>query len=174
MESATAAECRRHAARSRTQSRCGCICTESIISFRSTSRMRGRTTALSARRRSDGNWRARKATASKKSSPGCCAGHNVGVCLRDDQLVIDVDPRNFEGSDRLAELCARFGIKPDDYPCVYSGGGGRHIYMSKSPLLQNPRDARRACPGSNSKRKGLSSRGEPAPVHPGFQTSLSR
>ena len=80
-------------------------------------------------------------------------GHNVGVCLRGDQLVIDVDPRNFNGDDRLVELCAQFGIKLDDYPCVYSGGGGRHIYMSKSALLRI-RGTLEAFPGIEFKTKG--------------------
>jgi hypothetical protein len=67
-------------------------------------------------------------------------GHNIGVRLREDQLVIDVDPRNFKGSDRLEELCEKFCIDFDDYPCVYTGGGGRHIYMSKPPSLDIRRD----------------------------------
>ncbi len=63
-------------------------------------------------------------------------GHNVGVRLHDDQLVIDADPRHFEGADRLARLCERFGIRIDDYPRVLSGGGGQHIYMAKPRELR--------------------------------------
>lgn len=60
-------------------------------------------------------------------------GFNVGVRLRANQLVVDVDPRKFGGTDSLAELCKLFGIKLGDFPYVLSGGGlgGRHIYMTK-------------------------------------------
>lgn len=63
-------------------------------------------------------------------------GFNVGVRLRKDQLVIDVDPRNFNGSDRFAELCELLKLNLDLYPRVFSGGGGQHIYMSKPPELE--------------------------------------
>lgn len=58
-------------------------------------------------------------------------GHNVGVRLRDDQVVIDVDPRNFDGADRLVQLCETFELKPGDYPVVRTGGGGQHLYAAK-------------------------------------------
>jgi hypothetical protein len=98
------------------------------------------------------NWGTRKYS-EQEIRTWMLRGHNVGVCLRDDQLVIDVDPRNFDGRDRLAELCARFGIKPDDYPCVYSGGGGRHIYMSK-PASLRIRGTLEDFPGIEFKTKG--------------------
>jgi hypothetical protein len=63
-------------------------------------------------------------------------GYNVGVRLRPDQLVIDADPRNYQGADRLAELCARFRINMQDFPYVLTGGGGFHIYTTKPTDLR--------------------------------------
>lgn len=57
-------------------------------------------------------------------------GGNVGVRLRDIDLVVDVDPRHFAaGDDPLARLKADFGLP--DAPFVRTGGGGLHIYMRK-------------------------------------------
>jgi len=58
------------------------------------------------------------------------AGRNVGVRLRDTDLVIDVDPRNFKaGDDPFARLKRDFSL--DDAPFVRSGGGGFHFYYRK-------------------------------------------
>jgi hypothetical protein len=57
-------------------------------------------------------------------------GGNVGVRLRDIDLVVDVDPRHFAaGDDPLARLKADFGLP--EAPFVRTGGGGQHIYMRK-------------------------------------------
>ena len=60
-------------------------------------------------------------------------GYNLGVRLEDSQLVIDVDPRNFEeGVDSLSELEAELGISiKADAPFVNTGGGGFHFYLRK-------------------------------------------
>lgn len=59
-------------------------------------------------------------------------GHNVGVRLKAEQLVIDVDPRNMpEGRDTFQELCEEIELDPDDYPVVRTGSGGLHVYMRK-------------------------------------------
>lgn len=56
---------------------------------------------------------------------------NVGVRLRDGDLVVDVDPRHFEdGRDSLAALTADLGIDLSGYPTVETGSGGLHIYMA--------------------------------------------
>jgi len=55
---------------------------------------------------------------------------NAGVRLTDEQLVIDVDPRN-GGKAGFANLCHDLGIDEDKYPRVYTGSGGWHCYMSK-------------------------------------------
>lgn len=58
------------------------------------------------------------------------AGSNVGVRLRDCDLVVDVDPRNFaEGRDPLKELGKLLGVDWNDWPCVMTGSGGFHYYM---------------------------------------------
>lgn len=59
-------------------------------------------------------------------------GHNVGVRLRDTDLVIDVDPRNFkEGDDPLKRLQADIGVDFSSAPTVETGSGGLHIYLRK-------------------------------------------
>lgn len=55
---------------------------------------------------------------------------NVGVRLKADQLVIDIDPRN-GGEAGFAALCHDIGFDPDPFPRVVTGSGGLHIYMSK-------------------------------------------
>lgn len=76
-----------------------------------------------------------KSTASTSPSGGKAkarlkAGANVGVRLRDTDLVIDVDPRHFaEGDDPVARLKADFRLP--DAPFVRTGGGGRHHYYRK-------------------------------------------
>jgi hypothetical protein len=59
------------------------------------------------------------------------AGKNVGVRLRATDLVIDVDPRNFDdGDDPFARLKADFAHP--DAPFVRTGGGGWHYYFRKA------------------------------------------
>jgi len=65
-------------------------------------------------------------------------GDNVGVRLRADELVLDVDPRAFPDGQTLAspvnpfvELVLWSGMDPDLYPTVLTGSGGLHIYMTK-------------------------------------------
>lgn len=62
------------------------------------------------------------------------SGGNVGVRLRDTDLVLDVDPRNFlPGDDPFARLCADVGENLSICPTVFTGrgDGGRHIYFAK-------------------------------------------
>lgn len=60
---------------------------------------------------------------------------NIGVRLRDTDLVIDVDPRHFrENDDPLARLRSDFGLP--DAPFVRTGGGGLHLYMRKPPAIR--------------------------------------
>jgi hypothetical protein len=53
-----------------------------------------------------------------------------GVVLKDTDLVVDVDPRNFvEGDKTLSRLCDAVGLKlQEDTFTVKTGGGGYHIY----------------------------------------------
>ncbi|MFT4159610.1 VapE domain-containing protein [Shinella sp.] len=75
-------------------------------------------------------WRRMPALTPKEAMARFSAGRNVGVRLRDTDLVIDVDPRNFaEGDDPLVRLLGDFVLK--DAPFVLTGGGGRHLYVRK-------------------------------------------
>ncbi len=57
---------------------------------------------------------------------------NYGVCLQDDDLIIDVDPRNFvEGDKPHQRLAKDIGF---DFKCttiVETGSGGLHMYLKK-------------------------------------------
>lgn len=67
-------------------------------------------------------------------------GCNIGVRLGDDDLVIDVDPRNFEeGDNPLERLATDLGLDLSGYPTVETGSGGKHIYMKlpKGTLVLN-------------------------------------
>jgi Bifunctional DNA primase/polymerase, N-terminal/Family of unknown function (DUF5906)/Primase C terminal 2 (PriCT-2) len=57
-------------------------------------------------------------------------GSNIGVRLRDTDLVIDVDPRHFAENDQpLDRLKADFSLP--ETPFVRTGGGGLHLYLRK-------------------------------------------
>lgn len=58
------------------------------------------------------------------------SGGNVGVRLAEEQLIIDVDPRN-GGDESFARLQADLGISFVGWPTVMTGGGGRHVYAAK-------------------------------------------
>ena len=70
-------------------------------------------------------------------------GMNVGVGLVATDLVVDIDPRNFDATDAgvrrtlddrdnpFARLCRDVGLDPADYPTVVTGSGGLHLYMTK-------------------------------------------
>lgn len=75
-------------------------------------------------------WRRMPALTPKEAMARLSAGKNIGVRLRDTDLVIDVDPRNFVGGvDSFADLAVDFGLP--DAPFVRTGGGGFHHYCQK-------------------------------------------
>ncbi|MFD2239114.1 VapE domain-containing protein [Aureimonas populi] len=75
-------------------------------------------------------WRRQPALSLAKAVARMKAGCNVGARLRDIDLVIDVDPRNFaEGDDPFARLVRDFGLS--EAPFVRTGGGGFHHYYRK-------------------------------------------
>jgi hypothetical protein len=81
-------------------------------------------------------------------------GGNVGVRLRPQDLVVDVDPRNFvEGDDPLARLQDDLGVDLTAYPTVVTGSGGKHIYMLK-PEHEQLRDTLEAYQGIEFKALG--------------------
>ncbi|BAL73743.1 bifunctional DNA primase/polymerase [Bradyrhizobium cosmicum] len=55
-------------------------------------------------------------------------GRNMGIRLRANQVVVDVDPRN-GGDKTFLTFCADFGLDPSEWPCVITGSGGWHFYL---------------------------------------------
>lgn len=86
-------------------------------------------------------------------------GDNLGVRLKSDQLVLDVDPRGFPQAEDLTtdnpfrRLCADVGLNPDLYPRVETGGGGLHIYTTK-PADAETRGSLKEYPGVEFKTRG--------------------
>lgn len=78
-------------------------------------------------------WRTWPAMGRSEARDHMASDGNVGVRLREEDLVIDVDPRNFEdGDDPLARLEADLGLALRAIcPTVITGSGGLHLYMRK-------------------------------------------
>ncbi|SMH43476.1 bifunctional DNA primase/polymerase [Mesorhizobium australicum] len=82
----------------------------------------------------DTGWQTNEYTLLGDVAPWVQRGGNVGVRLRDNDLVLDLDPRNFRpGDDPFDRLCADVGENLSVHPTVLTGrgDGGRHIYLSK-------------------------------------------
>jgi len=82
----------------------------------------------------DEGWQTKPYTLAGNIASWVKQGGNIGVRLRDVDLVLDVDPRNFaEGNDPLARLIFDVGIDLENAPTVVTGrgDGGRHIYFRK-------------------------------------------
>lgn len=78
----------------------------------------------------DKGWESTTPLTLKEAKAWMDAGNNVGVRLRATDLVIDIDPRNFEdGKDSQKMLGERFSIDWDLYPCSITPSNGRHYYM---------------------------------------------
>ena len=97
-------------------------------------------------------WRTLPALSLDDAVGHLAAGSNVGVRLRDTDLVVDVDPRHFaEGDDPLARLLADFGLP--ECPAVVTGGGGFHLYLRK-PADLSVRGSLEKYPGIEFKTHG--------------------
>lgn len=82
-------------------------------------------------------------------------GHNVGVRLRPEDLVIDIDPRNFpDGDDVKSRFALDFALNLDEVPRTVTGGGGDHYYLRK-PANLSVRAAVDAYPGIEFKTHGV-------------------
>lgn len=79
---------------------------------------------------------------------------NIGIPLKNTDLIIDVDPRNFPlFEDSLEKLCQDLDIDLSTYPTVITGTGGFHIYTTKPndlPIRSKHKDY----PGIDFKTKG--------------------
>jgi predicted P-loop ATPase len=80
------------------------------------------------------DWTNRKYNPSRVAERAQKEGCNVGVRLRSDQLVIDVDPRN-GGDQGFEDLCFDLGLDASAWPRVITGSGGSHYYMAKNATV---------------------------------------
>lgn len=76
------------------------------------------------------DWRLLQPLSPNEARTHFAAGKNIGVRLREVDLVLDVDPRH-GGNEALEQLAAKLGVDFADWPTVWTGSGGRHIYMKK-------------------------------------------
>jgi hypothetical protein len=75
------------------------------------------------------NWTARPYGSAKVAAVCVKQNRNVGVRLRDSELVVDIDPRN-GGNEGFANLCADKGLEPCAWPRVETGSAGSHFYLT--------------------------------------------
>jgi hypothetical protein len=73
---------------------------------------------------------------------------NVGLCPKDDEIVLDIDPRN-GGGETFAKLTYELG-EPTG-PCALTGGGGHHYWLK----LPSGWDVATATPAINAALKRL-------------------
>lgn len=85
------------------------------------------------KRPKDNDWPRRPYDSAKLIARAEREGINLGVRLTAEQLVVDVDPRNFPpGRDVLADLSARLGADLRSWtPRTETGSGGLHLWMTK-------------------------------------------
>jgi len=82
--------------------------------------------------------------------------YNVGYRIGDEDLIIDIDHRNFkDGEDSLADLCEFLGVDDlaETCPTVVTGSGGFHYYLRK-PKGIKIRETIDRFPGIEFKTKG--------------------
>lgn len=88
---------------------------------------------VDSKRPAKSGWRRMPALTPNEAKTRLSAGMNVGVRLRDADLVIDVDPGNFVGGvDSFADLAVDFGLP--DAPFVRTGGGFHHYFRKPTGL----------------------------------------
>lgn len=80
------------------------------------------------------DWTNRKYNPERVAAQSSKTGGNVGVRLRADQLVIDVDPRN-GGEAGFDDMCLDLGLDASEWPRVVTGSGGSHYYLAKNPTV---------------------------------------
>lgn len=100
----------------------------------------------------DKNWTVKTYNSAAVLKRCISENRNVGVRLKPDQLVIDVDPRN-GGEDGFTNLCLNLGLDDARWPHVITGSGGSHFYLRKPadvPVLDTLKDY----PGVEFKSRG--------------------
>lgn len=111
-------------------------------------------------------WRTARPLTVDEAREHMMMGGNVGCRMRDIDLVVDVDPRNFEeGDDPYRRLQEDLGVDFAMYPSVVTGSGGFHVYMLK-PADALLRDTLEAYQGVEFKTLGRQVVA-PGSVHPG-------
>lgn len=74
-------------------------------------------------------WTSAPPLTAKAAAARLAGDRNVGVRLRNTQVVVDWDPRDPEATpDGLDRFRAEFGL--DTHPHVETGGGGVHLYLT--------------------------------------------
>lgn len=76
------------------------------------------------------NWQDTKASESQPFDRG-----NYGINLRDEDLIVDIDPRN-GGDESYIKLLTDLKIDSPTTYTVATGGGGLHLYLRKPPGVQ--------------------------------------
>lgn len=90
------------------------------------------------------------------------SGLNIGVRLRDVDLIVDIDPRNFTGDvDTYAAVADLFNFLDfddmiHDCPTVKTGSGGYHVYFKLPQGVSSKRikTSLESIPGMDLKKKG--------------------
>ncbi|MBY6153394.1 bifunctional DNA primase/polymerase [Vannielia litorea] len=78
------------------------------------------------------DWTKRSDATAETIANAMRSGNNVGVRLKAEDLVIDIDPRSIVGGVRTArEALADLDVSFSRFPIVRTGSGGLHIYMRK-------------------------------------------
>lgn len=88
-------------------------------------------------------------------------GYNIGYRIPANEIVIDMDPRNYNGEDCEEYIADLFGYFDwdeliEDLPVVRTGGGGYHVYclLPDSIDYRLLRETLEEYPGVEFKRKG--------------------
>lgn len=107
---------------------------------------------ISGKRPIHKNWTTRNYSSAKVLARCLEQNANVGVRLPASVVVIDIDPRN-GGDDGWDDLCMEYGLDDTAWPCVVTGSGGRHYYLTK-PADVSVVDTLKDFPGVEFKSKG--------------------
>lgn len=122
-----------------------------LYPFDHTSELRGKTIKDGKRPRHK-DWQRRDYSTRATIKECANSNSNIGVRLRADQLVIDVDPRN-GGDEGWSNLCFELGLDERAFPSVTTGSGGKHFYCTK-PANVPVMDTLKDFPGVEFKSKG--------------------